>query len=71
MLQTPASVVTGLALADTLWALGRATYLLRCLLRLGVRADDPKWFMFDLLWGDLREILTGRAWTISRTGKQL
>ncbi len=62
--------VAGLVLADTLWAVGRATYLLRCLLRLGVRAHDPKWFMFDLLWGDLWAILTGRAWSIPRVGQQ-
>jgi GT2 family glycosyltransferase len=62
--------VAGLVLADTLWVVGRATYLLRCLLRLGVRAHDPKWFMFDLLWGDLRAILTGRVWSIPRAGQQ-
>jgi N-acetylglucosaminyl-diphospho-decaprenol L-rhamnosyltransferase len=62
--------VAGLVLADMLWAAGRTTYLLRCLLRLGVRAPDPKWFMFDLLWGDLRAILNGRAWTASRDGRQ-
>jgi GT2 family glycosyltransferase len=62
--------VAGLVLADTLWAVGRATYLLRCLLRLGVRAHDPKWFMFDLLWGDLRAILTGRAWTVNHVRRQ-
>lgn len=60
--------VTGLILADALWAMGRVTYLLRRLLRLGGRhgRHDPKWFMFDLLWGDLREILTGRIWTVNR-----
>lgn len=62
--------VAGLVLADMLWAAGRATYLLRCLLRLGVRAQDPKWYMFDLLWGDLRAILSGQAWAISRSGRQ-
>jgi hypothetical protein len=63
--------VRGLVLADMLWAAGRATYLLRCLLGKGVRAPlDPKWFMFDLLWGDLRAILTGRVWEASRAGKQ-
>jgi GT2 family glycosyltransferase len=62
--------VAGLVLADTLWAVGRVTYLLRCLLRLGVRAHDPKWFMFDLLLGDLRAILTGRAWTVNHVRRQ-
>ncbi len=60
--------ISGLVLADILWAVGRATYLLRCLLCLGVRAHDPKWFMFDLLWGDLSAILTGRLRLI-RDGK--
>ncbi|MHB8622285.1 MAG: glycosyltransferase family 2 protein [Sulfuricaulis sp.] len=60
--------ISGLVLADILWAAGRATYLLRCWLRLGVRAQDPKWFMFDLLWGDLSAILAGRLRFI-RDGK--
>jgi len=62
--------IAGLVLADTLWALGRTMYLLRRLLRLGAGAPDPKWLMFDLLWGDLRAILTGRAWSIPRAGQQ-
>jgi hypothetical protein len=62
--------IAGLILADMLWAVGRTTYLLRCLLHLGVRAPDPKWFMFDLLWGDLRAILTGRVWAASRAGRR-
>lgn len=64
--------IAGLVLADSLWAAGRVTYMLRRLLRLGGRhgKHDPKWFMYDLLWGDLRAILTGRAWSISRTGRQ-
>lgn len=62
--------VAGLLFADALWAVGRVTYLLRLWLRLGSqrRDGDPKWFMFDLLWGDLRAILTGGA-RISSTGK--
>lgn len=62
--------VAGLVAADMFWATGRMVYLLRCLLRLCVRANDPKWFMFDLLWGDLRAILTGRAWAVARDGRQ-
>jgi hypothetical protein len=62
--------VTGLVLADTLWALGRTMYLLRRLLRLGAGAPDPKWLMFDLLWGDLHAILTGQVWSVSRAGRK-
>jgi len=64
--------VPGLVMADLFWATGRATFLLRRLLRLGggQSAHDPKWFMFDLLWGDLRAILTGQAWTNNRARKQ-
>jgi hypothetical protein len=67
--------VTGLVLADMLWAVGRVICLLHRLLRRLLRpgrrgANDPKWFMFDLLWGDLRAILTGRAWSVSRAGKR-
>jgi GT2 family glycosyltransferase len=64
--------IAGLVLADSLWAAGRVTYMLRRLLRLGGRhgKHDPKWFMFDLLWGDLRAILTGQVWTVSRAGRR-
>ena len=66
--------ITGLIGADILWATGRISYVLRRSLRLGVRNDqniDPKWVMFDLLWGDMRAMLTGQAWGIGRTGKQV
>ncbi|KAF0162137.1 MAG: glycosyl transferase family 2 [Rhodocyclaceae bacterium] len=55
--------VGGLLLADLLWAAGRLSFLLRAALGLtkpGGHAD-PKRFMFDLLWGDLRALLSGRA----------
>jgi len=64
--------ITGLVAADLLWAIGRFTYLLRRSLFLGARGNhnnDPKFFMFDLLWGDLRAILTGRVWSIRRAGQ--
>jgi GT2 family glycosyltransferase len=64
--------ITRLVAADVLWAIGRFSFLLRRGLRLGARSHvngDPKWFMFDLLWGDLRAILTGRTWTVSRAGR--
>jgi hypothetical protein len=63
--------VIGLLLADTLWAIGRLSFLLRRALRLGGKNDahaDPHWFMFDLLWGDLRALLGDRLHAI-RTGK--
>ena len=56
--------VLGLILADTLWALGRISLWLRRMLGLGFGGSkqDPKWFAFDLLWGDLRALFTGRIW---------
>ncbi|MBU1424369.1 MAG: glycosyltransferase family 2 protein [Gammaproteobacteria bacterium] len=65
--------VSGLVVADLLWAVGRFSYLVRKVLRLGAasRGDcDPKWYTFDLLWGDLKAILTGRVWKIPRAGGQ-
>lgn len=57
--------VIGLLLADALWAIGRGSLLLRNRLGLGGKgvAADPKWFMWDLLAGDLRALLSGRALT--------
>ncbi len=65
--------ITGLIAADLLWAVGRMSFLLRRGLSRSARDqenNDPKWFMFDLLWGDMRAILTGQAWTISQSGQQ-
>ena len=66
--------VAGLVLTDVLWSLARLTYLFRRILRLGAQgaAPDPKWFMWDILWGDLRSIFSGQAWRarrIMRKGK--
>jgi GT2 family glycosyltransferase len=54
--------VTGLMLADALWAIGRTSLALRRILGLGSggQTRDPKSFAFDLLWGDLRCLLTGK-----------
>lgn len=62
--------IAGLLLADTLWALGRMSYLFRRFFRLGSFGvdNDPKWFMFDLLLGDLRALLYGQAREIQRHG---
>lgn len=63
--------LAGLVLADLLWTLGRLSFLLRG--ALGLRSGgtdlDPKWFMLDLLWGDLRALLSGKAQAIGRAGK--
>jgi hypothetical protein len=61
--------IDGLLLADLLWALGRASYLLRRALKLGAQQAmrDPRWYAFDLLWGDLRAVLSGQATAIRRT----
>ena len=66
--------VSVLMLADGLWAIGRLSFLIRKKLHLGARSQansDPKWFMFDLLWGDLRALFTGRLWHISSKGKPI
>jgi len=65
--------ISGLVAADLLWTVGRLSYLLRKSLHLaGNSGSDgsPTWFMVDLLWGDLRAILTGRLWRIKNTGQQ-
>jgi hypothetical protein len=64
--------VVGLLAADILWAAGRLTFLLRRALRLGAhhQPNDPRWFMFDLLWGDLRALVTGKARASHGTGGQ-
>ena len=58
--------VTGLIVADLLLSIGRLSFFLRRLLRLGAQGkqQDPMWFMFDLLTSDLRAILTGKIWRI-------
>lgn len=58
--------ITGLITADLLLSIGRLSFWLRRLLKLGAQGkqQDPKWFMFDLLWSDLRAILTGKIWRI-------
>lgn len=60
--------VIGLATADILWTLGRTTLLFRRLFGLGGGSggEDPAWFMYDLLWGDLKSFLTGQVLAIRR-----
>ena len=58
--------ILGLLLGDMLFAIGRLSYIIRRSLRLGAqdKQQDPKWFMFDLLWGDFRALITGKIWRI-------
>lgn len=53
--------IIGLLAADLLWTAGRLSYLARVALGLAKRGNDPKRFMFDLLWGDLRALLGGHT----------
>jgi GT2 family glycosyltransferase len=64
--------IIGLVVADVHWAIGRSSFLLRRSLHLGAQSNvnyDPKWFMFDLLWGDVRAIMTGQV-RFPRVGKE-
>ncbi len=58
--------ISGLILADALWVVGKTSLALRRIFRLvsGGKERDPKWFAFDLLWGDLRSIFDARTWNI-------
>ncbi|TQV74595.1 glycosyltransferase family 2 protein [Aliikangiella marina] len=51
--------------ADLLWAIGRLSFNLRRVLRLGKSFDsaesDPTWFAWDLLVGDLKAVLSGKV----------
>lgn len=64
--------IAGLIAADTLRAIGRLSFMARKALHLCANREnrDPKWFMFDLLWGDLRALLAGRTWSVRRMGQQ-
>lgn len=58
--------ILSLILADFLWSTGRVTFFLRRFLKLGAKGalPDPKYYSFDLLWGDFKAILTGKVWEI-------
>ena len=58
--------IAGLLLADSLWATGRLSLLIRNRLGLGGKGieADPKQFMVDLLVGDLRALFNGQTWRI-------
>lgn len=63
--------VSGLILADMFWAMGRLSYFIRRLLGIGAQGElrDPKLYSFDLLWGDFKAVLSGKAWKIRQTPK--
>lgn len=65
--------VVGLFLSDFFWVIGRLSYLFRRLVRLGAQGvnRDPKYFMFDLLWGDLRALFAGELFKISRESSSI
>ncbi len=58
--------VLGLVFADGLWVIGRLIFLLRnCVNPFSIKhVNDPKWFMFDLIWGDVSAILKGQLRSI-------
>lgn len=55
--------ILGLILADLLWSIGRLTFFIRRFLRLGAQGvlRDPEHYSFDLLWGDVKAILTRKV----------
>jgi len=55
--------VNGLIAADIMWSIGRLSFNLRRLLKLKKREEnhDPAYFAWDLLWGDIKALVTGRV----------
>lgn len=62
--------VLGLLVADLLWAVGRVSYLARLALGLAKRSNDPQLFMYDLLWGDMRALLSGQVRAMNMAARQ-
>jgi N-acetylglucosaminyl-diphospho-decaprenol L-rhamnosyltransferase len=61
--------VAALFVADALRVLGRWSYLLRKPLRLGqaTQSDSsPRWFLVDMLWGDVKALLRGELHAIRK-----
>lgn len=58
--------IPALILADLLWSFGRLSFFMRRFLKLGAQGEleDPKYYSFDLLWGDIKAIMTGNVWKI-------
>lgn len=64
--------VSGWLIDDALWFIGRLSYLMRRFLRLGAKGNSGyKWFMFDLLWGDFRALITGTVFKNKREGAKI
>lgn len=60
--------IGGLLAADLLWTFGRIGFLLRRILTSSSanKYRDPRGYAVDLLWGDLRSLLSGSLWRIGR-----
>ncbi len=57
--------VFGLIAADLAWLAGRTLRFLRRIFSLKrPSSEDPEWFVWDVIWGDLRAIVSGRAFRI-------
>ncbi|MGE5609506.1 MAG: glycosyltransferase family 2 protein [Bacillota bacterium] len=54
--------IGGLLLADALWIVGRFAWNVRRCLGLATASNDPRWFAWDLLVGDIRAILRERGY---------
>ena len=63
--------VPGLILSDVLWGIGRALFVARKALGItrSRHAADPRLFTYDLLWGDVRALVTGELWSIRREAR--
>ena len=57
--------VVGLMAADLLWVVGRLLWNLRRWTRMASPSGrDPRWFAFDLLFGDAKAVLSGDVFSI-------
>ena len=58
----------GLVSADLLWVIGRLSFVLRRCFGLvrKVYPNDPKYLTWDILSGDIRNILSGKTWHLEK-----
>ena len=62
--------ICGWLLGDALWAIGRVSLLVRRVCGLGGSVEsDPRWFAYDLVWGDVRALINGSAFRIRGSEK--